>query len=205
MANYCMVDMCVYGKRKDIDAFIKDLCLDDNDCKTNQGILSNYTFDLQYMDMYIHKINNYNIYGDTVSAVFTGSCKWSINYSFDMEELKKISKKYKILIDIYGEESGCAFIEEHVFLDGEKIHERVGDYFCYDLLNYESYEDFIREVPFADIEIDEFNEMRENDVWYEYREFNNGFDNEGNLELYFEKYKDENNLEEDKNGNCIIM
>ena len=31
------------------------------------------------------------------------------------------------------------------------------------------------------------------------------FDDDGNLELYFEKYKDENNLEEDKNGNCIIM
>ena len=205
MANYCMVDMCVYGKRKDIDAFIKDLCLDENGRETDQGILSNYMFDLYNEDTYIHKINNYNIYDDIVSVVLRGSCKWSITYAFDIDKLKEISKKYKILIDIYGEESGCAFIEEHVFLDGEKIHERIGDYFCYDLSDYESYEDFIKKVPFADIEIDEFNEMRENDEWYEYREFSNEFDNEGNLELYFEKYKDENNLEEDKNGNCIIM
>ena len=205
MANYCMVDMCVYGKRKDIDAFIKDLCLDENGRETDQGILSNYMFDLYNEDTYIHKINNYNIYDDIVSVVLRGSCKWSITYAFDIDKLKEISKKYKILIDIYGEESGCAFIEEHVFLDGEKIHERIGDYFCYDLSDYESYEDFIKKVPFADIEIDEFNEMRENDEWYAYREFSNEFDNEGNLELYFEKYKDENNLEEDKNGNCIIM
>lgn len=205
MANYCMVDMCVYGKRKDIDAFIKDLCLDENGCETDQGILSNYMFDLYNRDTYIHKINNYNIYDDIVSVVLGGSCKWSVTYAFDTDKLKEISKKYKILIDIYGEESGCAFVEEHVFLDGEKIYERIGDYFCYELSNYESYEDFIKEVPFADIDIDEFNEMKENDEWYEYREFGNDFDNEGNLELYFEKYKDENNLEEDKNGNCIIM
>ena len=47
--------------------------------------------------------------------------------------------------------------------------------------------------------------MKEAEEWYEYREFGNDFDIDGNLELYFEKYKDENNLEENKNGNCIIM
>lgn len=196
MANYCMVDICVYGKRKDIDTFIKDLCLDENGRETNQGILSNYIFDLYYRDTYIHKINNYNIYEDIVSAVLEGSCRWSINYAFDMDKLKEMSKKYKILIDMYGEESGCAFVEEHIFLDGEKIHECVGDYFCFELSNCESYEDFIKEVPFAEIDIDEFNEMKENDEWYEYREFGNDFDDDGNLELYFEKYKDENKLEE---------
>mgnify|MGYP004698769781 CR=1 FL=1 len=205
MANHCMVDICIYGKRKDTDAFIKDLCLGENGCETNKGILSNYIFDFYYRDTYTYKINSYNIYDDIVFAVFGGSCKWSINYAFDMEKLKEISKKYKILIDMYGEEPGCEFVEEHAFLDGEKIRECVGDYFCYELSNYESYEDFIREVPFADIDINEFNEMKENDEWYEYREFSNDFDNDGNLELYFEKYKDENNLEEGKNGNCIIM
>lgn len=205
MANDCIIDMRIYGKRKDTDAFIKDLCLDENGYETNQGILRKYAYDFFYRDTCIHEINNYNIYDDVVSVLFGGTCRWSVNSSFDMNALKEISKKYKILIDIYGEESGFEFVEEHTFLDGEKIHERIGDYFCYKLSNYESYEDFIKEVPFADINIDEFNEMKEAEEWYEYREFGNDFDDDGNLELYFEKYKDENNLEEDKNGNCIIM
>lgn len=158
MPNYCYYSMCVKGSKKNVEEFIKVMQADYNYSEKH------FTFDR-------HMFRVFSAYADEVerdkgnvySTVINGDCAWSVstcmfegNYYNSLKErypdefrgttLLRESKRLKLNIEVYSEESGCCFQEHYVIMDGDLIVDECVEWEEYSLDEYETKEEAEREL-----------------------------------------------------------
>lgn len=133
MPNYCGYQMRIQGNTDDVEKVIETL-----HAHYDYG---NMTFDT---DKHLFRVFSADIMDDeTVNGVrdviINGDCAWSV-FSCMMEgdgtyyssfkdtyvqfrgtTLVQLSKKYSVMIEVYGEESGCEFQEHYLIHNGELL------------------------------------------------------------------------------------
>lgn len=134
MPNYCNYQMRIQGKPNDVEKVIKIIQADYNydtmEFSENKHLFR--VFDADVMD----DITD----GDYRDVVINGNCAWSVftcmmegdgTYYSSMESeygdrfrgttLVKLSKDHNVMIEVYGEESGCEFHEHYLIHNGELL------------------------------------------------------------------------------------
>ena len=134
MPNYCGYQMRIQGKPNDVAEVIKVIQADYN-YDTMQFSADNHLFRVFEAD-----ISEDTTDGDYRDVVLGGSCAWSV-FSCMMEgdgtyysslkseygdkfrgtTLVELSKRYNVMIEVYGEESGCEFQEHYLIHNGELL------------------------------------------------------------------------------------
>ena len=133
MPNYCMYQMRIQGKPNDVAEVIKVIQADYN-YDTMQ-----FSADKHLFRVFDADIMDDEIVGNVRDVVINGSCAWSV-FSCMMEgdgtyyssfkdtyvqfrgtTLVQLSKKYSVMIEVYGEESGCEFQEHYLIHNGELL------------------------------------------------------------------------------------
>lgn len=136
MPNYCGYQMRIQGNTHDVEEVIKVIQADYN-YDTMQFSADNHLFRVFEAD-----ISEDTTDGNYRDVVLGGSCAWSV-FSCMMEgvgtyysslkaeygdkfrgtTLVELSKKYNVMIEAYGEESGCEFQEHYLIHNGELLAE----------------------------------------------------------------------------------
>ena len=165
MANDCMVDLVVRGRKECVKEFDKIITAD---------------YDYSAME-FSHKPHfnrlrgvdhaDYSEYGLMAIQSYVVDCAWSAevcfmkgdctyyggreakrledgtpNYSTNLED---VSKQYDLDIELWSQESGFEF-EEHILIKkGEVIENEVYEYHEYYIEDYSTYNDFLEDYPNA--------------------------------------------------------
>lgn len=162
MPNYCDYSMCVKGKKKSIEEFIK-------------VIKSNYDYNVMEFEYNRHLFRvfeaDYNeieqVGANTYQVIINGYCAWSVAscmldgcyYYADLKKrfpnefrgttLQKESKKLNLDIEVYSEECGCCFQEHYVIVNGDLVVDECVDWYEYYLGDFKTKEEAERELEIS--------------------------------------------------------
>ena len=147
MANYCNFNMCIVGRRSDIEAFYNAMILK-GEIRMGRGAEAEIEFD------------------DENHAAINGCCKWSVVSAmvedaetmrtnpehwawdedinpcdFEFITLFEACLKWNLVVEFYSEESGCTFQEHCVCNKGVVICNERAEWHEYCIDNYETKND----------------------------------------------------------------
>ena len=165
MPNYCYYQMCVRGKKENVERFIKVIQADYNYSSMEFSYDRHMfrVFEADYDELEKVGKNDYRV-------IISGDCAWSVSscmlnehhssyYNRMKEEypndfrgttLPKESRRLHLAIEVYSEECGMCFQEHYLFDDGKTIISECVDYNEYCICDYDSKEEAEEDL---DIEI----------------------------------------------------
>lgn len=162
MPNYCNYSMCVVGKKKNVEEFIKVMQAD-----YNYGTME-FSHDRHMFRVFEAECDGVEERcDDTYQAIINGYCAWSVT-SCMLEggyyrEFKRDygdncrgttllieSKRLNLDIEVYSEECGMCFQEHLIVRDGELTTDECVDWYEYCIDEYDTKEEAEAEL---DIEI----------------------------------------------------
>lgn len=127
MANMCSFTMKIKGKKEDIQYLLNCIPPTTN---SEQSLSAIYEFKLD---------ENSSIDNGFVSG--TGTCSRSVSYGllkYEENNLVKLTKDKKVVVEIFGEETGLCFQEHSIVKSGKIQKYKCVDYECILLEDYDS-------------------------------------------------------------------
>lgn len=123
MANNCLFDARLSGKKKNVEEFIKILQHKDEYKADGLGRVFSCEVDSEALEF--SKDN------DIISVDVFGDCAWSIKSSMRSKEWRNLeseTKRLNVVFEAYSSEPGCGF-QEHILVDrGEVVIDDCVDY-----------------------------------------------------------------------------
>lgn len=154
MPNYCSYSMQVTGRPEDVDLFLNEMR---SDYCYNEHICEGITKDMRHFCRvfeaapsgeftFLKQVNdNYEVFLKRLEI--TGDCAWSVascmtsgayTYYSQFKEkyenrsqattLQLESRRLNLVIEVYSEETGCAFSEHMLYVNGEEVINDCVDY-----------------------------------------------------------------------------
>lgn len=137
MANNCLFDARLSGKKKNVEEFIKILQHKDEYKADGLGRVFSCEFDDEVLET--SKDN------DIISVDVFGDCAWSIKSSMRNKEWRNLegeTKRLNVVFEAYSSEPGWRF-QEHILVDrGEVVIDDRVDYEEYWVDEYDTIEEF---------------------------------------------------------------
>ena len=171
MANICDFTLAVVGTINHVKMF--------------ENILKNKDRNKRYfMGIEIYDETEPEIKDSYCKKIYYGECRWSaaacfrdMDHSYYNDEYKndpttkatcieKVSQELNLEVEIYGMESGWAFIEYSHIQDGVVLEDTEGYYECPIIGDYNSYEEFMEANKQSHLSKEEFDQAKEDDLEY---------------------------------------
>ncbi len=141
MANNCLFDARISGKKKNVEEFIK--MLQHKDEYKADGLGSVFSCEIAD-DMVLELAND----EDIISVDVFGDCAWSINSAMRNKHCRNLeseTKRLNVVFEAYSSEPGCQF-QEYVLVDrGQVLRDDCVDYEEYWVQEYDTIEEFNEE------------------------------------------------------------
>lgn len=150
MPNYCDYSMKVTGYKDNVDEFIR---------------IINYEYENgpYFARIFEHDVVDEQINGVCKTAVIEGYLAWSVHccmmpgslsyYADDstgkLTNLIEQSKRLNLHLDVWGEETeGMFFQERYKIIDGVTTRDECRDIKCFDLSEFDSYQDMCNQIDY---------------------------------------------------------